>query len=183
MGFGQWYKSQKAGVQVAVVSGILVIVGGVVSGVFGIVDVELAKPGTQTSTPAPATPAGSPASSSSVVVISSLQSGAGRLVAFGTYANVQPADQIYLLATFPNHKPVVSDPAVKADAGASAGSWKINSLIGVLPAPPAWRWAVWYCSVPGPKCTLDARQELVAMGLRAPGIIAARAYHGVVRSR
>lgn len=77
------------------------------------------------------------------------------MVAFGTYANVQPADQIYLLATFPNHKPVVSDPAVKADAGASAGNWKISSLIGVLPAPPAWRWAVWYCSVPGPQCTIE----------------------------
>ncbi len=55
MGFGRWYNTQKAGVQIAVAGGILAIVGGVVTGVFGIVDAERAKPGAQTSTsPAPA---------------------------------------------------------------------------------------------------------------------------------
>jgi len=54
MGFGRWYNAQKVGVQIAVVGGILAIVGGVITGAFGIVDVELAKPSAQTSTPAPA---------------------------------------------------------------------------------------------------------------------------------
>jgi hypothetical protein len=45
MGFGRWYNAQKVGVQVAIVGGVLAIVGAFVAGVFGIVDVELAKPG------------------------------------------------------------------------------------------------------------------------------------------
>jgi hypothetical protein len=69
MGFGRWYNAQKVGVQVAIVGGVLAIVGAVVAGVFGIVDVELAKPGPQTSTSAPAptltTSAPAPVTSSS----------------------------------------------------------------------------------------------------------------------
>ena len=53
MGFRRWYNAQKASVQVAVVAGVLAIVSGVVAGVFGIVDVELAKPGPQPSASAP----------------------------------------------------------------------------------------------------------------------------------
>ena len=53
MGFRSWYNTQKVGVQVAVVGGVLTIVSGVVAGVFGIVDVELAKPGSQPPTSAP----------------------------------------------------------------------------------------------------------------------------------
>ncbi len=56
MGFGRWYNAQKVGVQIAVVGGSLAIVGGVVTGVFGIVDVELARPGGQTPASAPAAP-------------------------------------------------------------------------------------------------------------------------------
>jgi hypothetical protein len=68
MGFGRWYNTQKAGVQIAVAGGILAIVGGVVSGVFGIVDAERAKPGAQTST---STPAPAPAKPASALVTSS----------------------------------------------------------------------------------------------------------------
>lgn len=68
MGFGRWYHAQKAGVQAAVVSGIVTIAAGVVAGGFGIVNIELAKPGAQASSPGPAptltTPAARPASSS-----------------------------------------------------------------------------------------------------------------------
>jgi hypothetical protein len=34
MGFGRWYNAQKAGVQIAVAGGIVVMVGGVVIGVL-----------------------------------------------------------------------------------------------------------------------------------------------------
>ena len=54
MGFGRWYNAQKAGMQIAVAGGVLVMVGGIAAGVFGILDAGLAKPGAQTSTPAPA---------------------------------------------------------------------------------------------------------------------------------
>jgi len=54
MGFGRWYHAQKAGVQIAVAAGILVMAGGVAAGVVAIVDAELARPGAQASTPAPA---------------------------------------------------------------------------------------------------------------------------------
>lgn len=53
MGFGRWYNAQKFGVKIAVVGGILTIVGGVATGAFGVVDVELAKPSAQTSALAP----------------------------------------------------------------------------------------------------------------------------------
>lgn len=53
MGFGRWYNAQKFGVKIAVVGGILAIVGGVATGAFGVVDVELAKPSAQTSALAP----------------------------------------------------------------------------------------------------------------------------------
>lgn len=53
MGFGRWYNAQRAGVQAAVVGGVLTVAAGVVAGVFGIVDVELAKPSAQNSTPVP----------------------------------------------------------------------------------------------------------------------------------
>jgi len=53
MGFGRWYNAQKAGVQIAVAAGIVVMVGGVVAGALGIVD-GLAGPSAQTPTPAPA---------------------------------------------------------------------------------------------------------------------------------
>jgi len=68
MGFGRWYNAQKVGVQVAVVGGALAIVGGLVTGVFGIVDIELAKPSAQTSisapVPTPSTSVPAPATSS-----------------------------------------------------------------------------------------------------------------------
>ena len=54
MGLGRWYHAQKAGVQIAVAAGILVLAGGVAAGVVAIVDAELARPGAQASTPAPA---------------------------------------------------------------------------------------------------------------------------------
>jgi len=54
MGFGRWYHARKAGVQIAVAGGILAMVGGVVTGVFAIVNGDLARPGAQTSTSAPA---------------------------------------------------------------------------------------------------------------------------------
>ena len=54
MGFGRWYHAQKAGVLIAVAAGILVMAGGVAAGVVAIVDAELARPGAQASTPAPA---------------------------------------------------------------------------------------------------------------------------------
>ena len=54
MGFGRWYNAQKAGVRIAVAAGTLVIAGGVAAGLFAIVDAELARPGAQASTPAPA---------------------------------------------------------------------------------------------------------------------------------
>jgi hypothetical protein len=68
VGFGRWYNSQKVGVQAAVVSGIVAIVGGVVAGAFGIVDVELAKPNPQVtaSTPAPTLTASASASVTTV---------------------------------------------------------------------------------------------------------------------
>ena len=53
MGFGRWYDRQKVGVQVAVVGGVLTILAGVVAGGFGIVDVVLARPGAQPSSPSP----------------------------------------------------------------------------------------------------------------------------------
>jgi hypothetical protein len=62
MGFGRWYNAQKAGVQIAVAVGGLAIAGGVVAGVFAIVDAERAKPGAQTSTSAPAPALTTPAS-------------------------------------------------------------------------------------------------------------------------
>ena len=52
MGFRRWYNAQKVGVQVAVVGGVLAIISGAVAGVFGIVDVELAKPSPQPATSA-----------------------------------------------------------------------------------------------------------------------------------
>jgi len=54
MGFGRWYNAQKAGVQIAVAGGIVVMVGGIVIGVLGIAEAGLARPGAPTSTPAPA---------------------------------------------------------------------------------------------------------------------------------
>jgi hypothetical protein len=54
MRFGRWYNAQKAGVQIAVVGGIVVIVGGVVAGAVGVVYAGLARPGAQTFTPTPA---------------------------------------------------------------------------------------------------------------------------------
>src|SRR5215470_688349 len=62
MGFGRWYNAQKAGVQIAVAGGILVMVGGAVAGAFAIVDAGLAKPAAQTSTLTPAPALASPAS-------------------------------------------------------------------------------------------------------------------------
>jgi hypothetical protein len=62
MGFGRWYHAQKAGVQIAVAGGILVMVGGAVAGAFAIMEAELAKPGAQTSAPAPAPALMTPAS-------------------------------------------------------------------------------------------------------------------------
>jgi hypothetical protein len=53
MGFRHWYDAQNVVVQAAVISGIVVLVGGVVAGIFGIIDVELAKPSAQASAPAP----------------------------------------------------------------------------------------------------------------------------------
>jgi len=54
MGFGRWYNAQKAGVQIAVAGGVVVMVGGVVAGTLGIMDTGQAGPGAQTSTLAPA---------------------------------------------------------------------------------------------------------------------------------
>lgn len=54
MRFRHWYNAQKVSVQVAVVGGILAILGGVITGLFGIIDIELVKPGGQTTVPAPA---------------------------------------------------------------------------------------------------------------------------------
>jgi hypothetical protein len=62
MGFGRWYIAQKAGVQIAVAGGIVVIVGGVVVGILGTVEAGPARPGAQTSTPAPAPALTTPAS-------------------------------------------------------------------------------------------------------------------------
>ena len=62
MGFGRWYNAQKAGVQIAVAGGVVVMVGGVAAGVFGIVGTGLARPGAPTSTPAPAPALTTPAS-------------------------------------------------------------------------------------------------------------------------
>jgi len=54
MGIGRWYNAQKAGVQIAVAGGIVLMVGGVVIGALGILDAGLARPRAQTSTSAPA---------------------------------------------------------------------------------------------------------------------------------
>lgn len=54
MGFRRWYHAQKVSVQVAVVSGILTVLGLAVTGGFGIVDVELGKPAAQPSNSDPA---------------------------------------------------------------------------------------------------------------------------------
>lgn len=53
MGFRRWYHAQKVSVQVAVVSGILTVLGLAVTGGFGIVDIELGKPAAQPSNPDP----------------------------------------------------------------------------------------------------------------------------------
>jgi hypothetical protein len=53
MGFKRWYSAQNVVVQAAAISGIVALAGGVVAGIFGIVDVELAKPSAQASAPAP----------------------------------------------------------------------------------------------------------------------------------
>jgi hypothetical protein len=52
MGFRRWYHAQKVSVQVAVVSGILTVLGLAVTGGFGIADIELAKPAVQSSSSA-----------------------------------------------------------------------------------------------------------------------------------
>jgi hypothetical protein len=56
MGIGHWYNRQKVGVQVAVIGGILTIFSGVltasVTGFFGILTTELAKPASQSSSAA-----------------------------------------------------------------------------------------------------------------------------------
>jgi hypothetical protein len=62
MGFGHWYRTQKAGVQIAVAGGIVVVVGGVVIGVLGVVGAALARPGAQIPTSAPAPALTTPAS-------------------------------------------------------------------------------------------------------------------------
>jgi len=67
MGFSRWYNAQKVTVQAAVIGGVLAIIGGLVTGVFSIVNTELAKPDASaaalaptptltTSVSAPATP-------------------------------------------------------------------------------------------------------------------------------
>ena len=62
MGFGRWYNAQKAGVQIAVAGGIVVIVGGVATGGLGIVEAARAGPGAPASTSAPAPARTAPAS-------------------------------------------------------------------------------------------------------------------------
>ena len=62
MGFGRWYNAQKAGVQIAVAGGIVVMVGGIVIGVLGIAEAGPARPGAPTSTRAPAPALTTPAS-------------------------------------------------------------------------------------------------------------------------
>lgn len=131
-----------------------------------------------TRTPTPTT---SPSPSSADVVILSLTSPPGRVVASGNYTNVEPADQIYLVATFPDHKPLLSDAATKSAPGTSSGDWNVNSSIGPFPAPPTWRWAIWQCSVPGPQCTVIALRQLALQGLRASGIVASRVYQGALQ--
>lgn len=42
MGFAQWYNAQKVSVQAAVVGGVVAIAGGLITGIFGIVNTELA---------------------------------------------------------------------------------------------------------------------------------------------
>ncbi len=106
MGFGRWYNSQKAGVQAAVVSGIVVIVGGVIAGVFGIVDVELAKPGAQISASAPAPTSTTPASTPVITTSSRPASNRSPLVSIPVsvpYCNtfrvhgVVPSNKVLLL--------------------------------------------------------------------------------------
>jgi hypothetical protein len=53
MRFRRWYNAQKVGVQVAVVSGFVALGCAVIAGIFGIIDVELAKSSSQASAPAP----------------------------------------------------------------------------------------------------------------------------------
>jgi len=62
MGFGRWYNAQKAGLQIAVAGGIVVMVGGVAAGAWGIVGAGRAGPGAQTPTSAPAPALTTPAS-------------------------------------------------------------------------------------------------------------------------
>lgn len=127
-----------------------------------------------------ATPITSPSPSTGEISIFSLTSGTGRVVASGSYADVPTADQIYLVATFPDHQTLFTNPAAKSVPGATSGDWNINSAIGPFPGTPTWRWAIWQCSVPGPQCNLIARQQLALHGLHASGIVASRVYQGVV---
>jgi hypothetical protein len=44
MRYGHWYNRQKVGVQAAIAGGVVAIVGAIITGLFGIADIELAKP-------------------------------------------------------------------------------------------------------------------------------------------
>jgi len=127
-----------------------------------------------------AAPTTSPSPSKGEISIFSLTPGTGRVVASGSYTNVPTADQIYLVATFPNHQTLFTNPAAKSVPGATSGDWNINSAIGPFPGPPTWGWAIWQCSVPGPQCTLIALRQLALHGLHASGIVASRVYQGVL---
>lgn len=52
MGFARWYNAQKVTVQAAAVAGVVAITGGLITGVFSVVDTELTKTSVQISTSA-----------------------------------------------------------------------------------------------------------------------------------
>lgn len=75
MGFAHWYNAQKVTVQAAVIGGVVAIAGGLITGVFSIVNTELAKPSASAAVLAP-TPkstalVSAPAPSSSSAAIAS----------------------------------------------------------------------------------------------------------------
>lgn len=114
MGFRHWYNAQKVGVQVAAVGGVLAIISGVVAGVFGILDIELAKPSPQPATPAP-TSTGTTSASATVTsssgsatpstpLATAIASGAFTVPSSGA-TNVYKHEQLHVSGTAQNIPP------------------------------------------------------------------------------
>jgi hypothetical protein len=153
--FGSWYGGQKGAVQAAVVGGVFVLVGGIVTGLFGIVNTELAKSGAQTATSPPAPAASSvgaditstapPAASQTGAITDPLNGATNiykheQLHVAGTAQNIPGGDRLDVFLQFSSYERyyAAADPNIAAPL--INGHWSATIFIGE--AKPIILWLV-----------------------------------------